>query len=195
MRTPLPPIDRDCRRLLVHTEEMVRRFSRYHKYTVGTDLRQAAMDIMRTVNQAVHDRPFQHQHVQALVWRVDEYRLTLQLGMDVGVLANSVQRAQCTKGGATPAPQPHPSFHAFEQAADLTAQIGKQCGGWHQALARHQCAMQAAPSGPPADAVAACHAAEPTVGAGPLPQPLVAARPASLSGRASLGPQGTGGTA
>lgn len=35
----LPPVYRDCRRLLVHTEEVVRRFARYHKYTVGTDLR------------------------------------------------------------------------------------------------------------------------------------------------------------
>lgn len=39
MTTPLPPNYRDCRRLLVLTEDIVRRFSRYHKYTVGTDLR------------------------------------------------------------------------------------------------------------------------------------------------------------
>jgi hypothetical protein len=45
----LPPIYRDCRLLLVHTEEVVRRFSRYHKYTVGTDLRQQAMALMRGV--------------------------------------------------------------------------------------------------------------------------------------------------
>ncbi len=46
MRQPLPPIYRDCRRLLVHTEAVVQRFSRYHKYTVGTDLRQQAMALM-----------------------------------------------------------------------------------------------------------------------------------------------------
>jgi len=40
MSQPLPPIYRDCRRLLVHTEAVVQRFSRYHKYTVGTDLRE-----------------------------------------------------------------------------------------------------------------------------------------------------------
>lgn len=64
MTTPLPPIYRDCRRVLVQTEDMVWRFSRYHKYTVGTDLRQAAMAIMRTVNQAVHDKHRQISHVQ-----------------------------------------------------------------------------------------------------------------------------------
>ena len=47
MNTLLPPIYRDCRRLLVHTEEAVRRFARYHKYTVGADLRRLAMAVMR----------------------------------------------------------------------------------------------------------------------------------------------------
>ncbi|MCX8516931.1 MAG: hypothetical protein ORN29_02450 [Rhodoferax sp.] len=43
MTIQLPPIYRDCRRLLVHTEQTVKRFSQYHKYAVGTDLRQAAV--------------------------------------------------------------------------------------------------------------------------------------------------------
>ena len=55
MSTPLPPIYRDIRRLLVHTEEMVRCFARYHKYTVGTDLRSQAMSMMRGVNLACFD--------------------------------------------------------------------------------------------------------------------------------------------
>lgn len=66
MTTPLPPIYRDCRRLLVHTEQMVMRFARYHKYTVGTDLRQRAMHVMQGVNKAVHDKPRQGEHVQAV---------------------------------------------------------------------------------------------------------------------------------
>ena len=47
MTTPLPPIYRDCRRLLVLTEDMVRRFSRYHKYTVGT--RSALVSSVRSI--------------------------------------------------------------------------------------------------------------------------------------------------
>ena len=65
MSQPLPPIYRDCRRLLVHTEAVVQRFSRYHKYTVGTDLRQQAMALMRGMHVAVYDRPNQARHVQA----------------------------------------------------------------------------------------------------------------------------------
>ena len=130
MTTPLPPIYRDCRRLLVFTEDMVRQFSRYHKYTVGTDLRQQAMKLMRTVNQAVHDKPHQMQHVQALVWRVDEFKLTLQLCMEIGAFSQSPRGQNGSgrkgRGGV--------GFHLLEQAADLAAVIGKQCGAWGQAL-------------------------------------------------------------
>lgn len=85
MSAPLPPIYRDCRRLLVHTEQVVRRFSRYHKYTVGTDLRQQAFVVMRGVHVAVYDKPNQVHHVRALVWLVDSYKLTLQLAIELGV--------------------------------------------------------------------------------------------------------------
>lgn len=70
MKTQLPPIYRDCRRLLLHTEQVVRQFSRYHKYTVGTDLRQKAMCVMRTVHLAVYDKPHLAQHIHSLVWAV-----------------------------------------------------------------------------------------------------------------------------
>jgi len=66
---------------------------RYHKYTVGADLRQAAMGLMRTVNQAVHDKPRQSAHVERLVWQVDDYKLTLQLAMDVSAFKHSVKGA------------------------------------------------------------------------------------------------------
>ena len=45
----LPLVYRDCQRLLLHAEQSVMRFSRYHKYTVGTDLRKQAFTLMRTV--------------------------------------------------------------------------------------------------------------------------------------------------
>ena len=57
MRIPLPPIYRNCRRLPVHTEEVVRRFNLYHKYTVGADLRQHAMALMHGMHRAVYDLP------------------------------------------------------------------------------------------------------------------------------------------
>jgi hypothetical protein len=110
----LPPIYRDCQRLLRQTEAIVMRFSRYHKYTVGTDLRQQAFTLMRTVHRAVYDHKHQHQHIQTLGWQVDDYKLTLQLTMDVGAFS-----------------QPQSvSFAQFEGVALLATAIGKQCGGW-----------------------------------------------------------------
>lgn len=74
MSAPLPPIYRDIRRLLVLTEEVVRRFARYHKYTVGADLRTQAMRMMRGVNRACFDTERQARLIQALVWLVDDYK-------------------------------------------------------------------------------------------------------------------------
>ena len=118
----LPPIYRDCRRLLLHTEACVQRFSGYHKYTVGADLRKQAMALMRGVHMAVYNKTHQPRHVQALVWQVDGYKLTLQLAVDIGAFVHG-------KAAGQKKSQP-PGFAAFETAALLVAQIGKQCGGW-----------------------------------------------------------------
>jgi len=98
---------------LLHTEEVVRRFSRYHKYTVGTDLRQQAMALMRGVHVAVYDRPNQSRHVHALVWQVDNYKLTLQLAIDIDAFV--VSAGAHTK-------KTSPGFAAFEIAAQLAGQ-------------------------------------------------------------------------
>ena len=164
MNTPLPPIYRDIRRLLVHTEEMVRRFARYHKYTVGTDLRTQAMDMMRGVNRACFDNAQQAQHVLALVWLVDHYKLTLQLAMEVGAFKN--------------APKGQANFQQFEVAANLAAQIGKQSGGWQQKTASrlHAKVSQAGEQ----SAAVASHGAPPTA-PGSTPAATPQAHPASLS--------------
>ena len=176
MKAPLPPIYRDCQRLLQHTEAVVRRFSRYHKYTLGTDLRRQAMEVMRTVHRAVFEKARQTRHVQALVWQVDDYKLTLQLAVDLGAFQHG-------KAGAPAGP----GFSAFETAAQLAAAIGKQCGGWQKKV---QAAAQAAASagGPHAQAGDGGNpaAAGPTPGA--VRQGARRDRPASLSARAAFVP-------
>lgn len=73
------PIWRDSQRLLVLTEEAVRRFPRYHKYTLGSDLRHQAMEVCRLVNRAWRDPRGRSRHVAQLVMAVDEFKLLLQL--------------------------------------------------------------------------------------------------------------------
>jgi hypothetical protein len=114
----LPPIYRECRRLLLETEQSVLHFSRYHKYGVGADMRQQAMNIMRRVHRACFDKLRQLEHLQAMVWQVDDFKISLQLAMDVGAFATS------NKG--------QPRFDAFERLARLASAVGKQCGGWYQ---------------------------------------------------------------
>ena len=159
MGMPLPPIYRDIRRLLVHTEGVVRRFARYHKYTVGTDLRTQAMQLMRCVHRAVYEPARQSEHVGALVWLVDNYKISLQLAMEVGAFTHGAKGT--------------PSFAGFETAAHLAAGIGKQCGGWQQkTVGRQRATNGSAPGG-----------VQP-VGSKPAASP--SAHPASLSACAAF---------
>jgi hypothetical protein len=43
------PIFREAYDLTVHIEKIVRNFSRYHKYTLGTDLRNKSRAILETI--------------------------------------------------------------------------------------------------------------------------------------------------
>ena len=52
MQTPNAPIWRDAQRLLILVEEAVRRFPRYHKYALGSDLRHQALWICQLINRA-----------------------------------------------------------------------------------------------------------------------------------------------
>ena len=50
------PIDRAAFDLAVHIEKIVRHFSRYHKYTLGTQLRESSQDILKRIIEANSSR-------------------------------------------------------------------------------------------------------------------------------------------
>ena len=108
------PVWRHAQRLLVLTEEAVRRFPRYHKYNLGSDLRRQAMQVCRLVNRAWRDPQGRSRHVAQLVVAVDEFKLLLQLGKDVRAFAG---------------------FGQFQQLAELAVGLGNQSGGWRRRLA------------------------------------------------------------
>lgn len=110
----LPPVYRDIKRLLVMVENAVQGFSRYHRYTLGTDLRQQALKLMRLVHRAWRDQANVRKHLQSLVWALDDFRLSLQLAKELHAF---------------------PSFALFEQLARLGDQVGRQCGGWLKSVA------------------------------------------------------------
>lgn len=76
------PLWRDANALLLAIEQAVRHFPRYHKYTLGTDLRRQAMGICRLVVRAYHDKPRQAQQVQRLILAIDDLKVLVQLGKE-----------------------------------------------------------------------------------------------------------------
>ena len=76
------PLWRDAQRLLLEVEQAVRGFSRYHKYSLGSELRQQTMNICRLVARAAQEQSVQRRlnMVEQLVWAVEDLKIRLQLG-------------------------------------------------------------------------------------------------------------------
>lgn len=78
------PIWRDSSRLLVLIEEAVKRFPRYHKYTLGSDLRRQAMNVHRLLVRALNAKgPERQRQVERLNLAVDDLKLMIQLGKEI----------------------------------------------------------------------------------------------------------------
>ena len=109
MTSMLPPIVKLSERLLREIEQAVRGFARYHKYTIGTDLRTQAMLVVRVCHRAWRDRARQPYWIDQLVWAIDEIKLSLQLGSQLRAFH---------------------SFGQFEVLIRLAEDLGRQAGGW-----------------------------------------------------------------
>jgi hypothetical protein len=109
MHQALPPIAKLAQRLLIDIEQAVRGFARYHRYSVGADLRTQAMQVVRVCHRAWRDRAQQRHWTDQLVWAIDELKLTLQLAKDVHAFRG---------------------FAQFEQLIRLAEDLGRQAGGW-----------------------------------------------------------------
>ena len=107
------PLWRDANQLLLLVEQAVRHFPRYHKYTLGTDLRRQAMNVCRLIARAYHDREGRRPLVQRLNGEVDDLKIALQLAKELAVFRN---------------------FKEFESIVTLAVSVGKQSGGWKQRL-------------------------------------------------------------
>ena len=103
------PIWRDANRLLLEVEQAVKHFPRYHKYTLGTELRQKAMLICQLVARAWREKTQNLVILKQLVATIDDLKIQLQLGKELQVFQN---------------------FSVFERLATLTVTVGKQSGGW-----------------------------------------------------------------
>jgi len=108
------PIWRDANRLLLTIEQAVRGFPRYHKCTLGTELRRQAMQVCRLIMRAADQRAEQSHWLQQQVMAVDDLKLSVQFAKELEAFR---------------------SFQEFQAVAEFAVAVGKQSGGWRQRLA------------------------------------------------------------
>jgi hypothetical protein len=85
------PIWRDANRLLLAIEQAVRQFPRYHKYTLGTELRRQAMQVCRLIMRAADQRAEQARWLAQLVVAIDDLKLSVQLAKELEAFRNFKQ--------------------------------------------------------------------------------------------------------
>jgi hypothetical protein len=113
----LPKIVKDAERLMCDIELAVRTFPRYHKYAIGSELREQARNVTRLAHRTWRDRARQPEWSGKLAFAIDDLKFSLQLGKDVHAFK---------------------SFRQFEAIARLAAEVGQQCGGWRKEIIKGQ---------------------------------------------------------
>jgi hypothetical protein len=105
------PIYKQALDVAVHFEHVVAGFSRYHKYTLGTELRQQSRAVVAAIVKA-NAATDKRVHLLALRERLDELLITVRIAKE----ARAFKR-----------------FAAFEHAIGLIIQICRQNEGWLRA--------------------------------------------------------------
>jgi len=102
------PIYKQAYDLCLYIEHVVRGFDRYHKYTIGTDLRDTARRVLKLIVRA-NARRDRSDVLLAIREEVEQLKVLLRLAHDVKAFARS---------------------SSFEHAVTLTVEIAKQNEGW-----------------------------------------------------------------
>ena len=117
MNQQVPPIVKLAERVLLSIEDAVGGFARKHKYAIGSELRRDARIGARLAHRAWRDQPRRSEWIQKLVQAVDDLKIDLQISQDLRAFR---------------------SFAQFEALARLISDLGRQCGGWHNAHRKGQ---------------------------------------------------------
>lgn len=94
--------------LTVYIETVVRSFSRYHKYTLGTDLRQQSRELVTVIIRANSQRE-KLPVLLDLRERVEAFHVLLRICKEVKAFAK---------------------FEAYAHAAELAVALSRQNEGW-----------------------------------------------------------------
>lgn len=102
------PIYKTAMDLAVYLEQVVRNFSRYHKYTLGSDLRQQSRELVTVIIRA-NSRREKLPALSELRERLDALLVLLPIGKEV---------------------QAFQKFTAYGRAAELVVALSRQNEGW-----------------------------------------------------------------
>ena len=83
------PIFREAYDLTVHIEKIVRNFSRYHKYTLGTDLRNKSRGILEKIIEANNARDDRAAHLLELRQELESFKVLARLCHESGGFAST----------------------------------------------------------------------------------------------------------
>ena len=111
MTFALPPVVKLAESFCVQMEQAVRRFSRYYKFTVGTELRLAAIRVAEIAHRAWRERASQSEWTKQLVEAIDTLQLRMQIARQLRVFASGAQ---------------------FDAMMVVVVDLGRQAGGWHR---------------------------------------------------------------
>lgn len=105
------PVYKRALDLAVYFEKTVRSFERYHKFTVGVDLKNLSRRILVLIAKA-NTKQFRKDCLAEALDKLEELKITLHLCKEVKAFHN---------------------FHSFEVAVKLVIEVSKQCEGWSRA--------------------------------------------------------------
>ena len=104
------PIYKKALDLAVYIEAVVVGFSRYHKYTVGTDLRNLSRRIVVLVAKA-NLKSVRKTALEEAMGSIEELKILIRICKEIKAFR---------------------SLKSYEFAARLTVDVARQCEGWHR---------------------------------------------------------------
>jgi four helix bundle protein len=102
------PIYKKAFDMTVYIENSVRGFSRYHKYTLGSDLRNLSRSVLRLIVKANSEKD-KVQSLRQLRDSIEELKVVVRVGKEVKAYKN---------------------FNAFKQLIEEIFSLSRQCEGW-----------------------------------------------------------------
>lgn len=112
------PIYKKAFDLNLYFEKIVRNFSRYHKYTLGTELRERVRQVVKLIIRANNSRD--HDKLRTLFElreELEQLKLTTRLCKEIRAFHN---------------------FNSFQIAINQVIDISKQNEGWIKSLSIHK---------------------------------------------------------